>query len=103
MNATSLEELRSRGRSRETVDEKMEQVRELLVGEELRRTDARLAAMETRIRELEATFERRLDALQARIDALAGETAAERRGSFDELSRLVTGLGDEIRRIGKSG
>lgn len=85
------------------MDEKMEQVRELLVGEDLRRIEARLVAMETRIRELEAAFEKRLDALQARIDAVAGETAAERRGSFDELSRLVTGLGDEIRRIGKGG
>ncbi len=102
MNATSLDELRGSMKGRDQVDEKMEQVRELLVGEDLRRSEARLAAMELRIREIEIALQQRLDALAARLDALAGETAAERRGSFDELAKCVAGLGDEIRRIGKS-
>lgn len=102
MNATSLDELRSGSQSRSAVDEKMEQVRELLVGEDLRRTEARFAAIELRIRELETTLGQRLDALTARLDAMAGELTAERRGSFEELARCVAGLGDEIRRIGKS-
>ncbi len=88
--------------SRDAVDEKMEQVRELLVGEDLRRGEARLAAMEQRIRDLETALSQRLDAVSARLDALAGEVDADRRASFDELARCVAGLGDEIRRIGKS-
>lgn len=100
MNATSLDELRGT-KSRDPVDEKMEQVRELLVGEDLRRSEARLAAMELRIRDIETGLTQRLDALAARLDALAGETAAERRSSFDELAKSVASLGDEIRRIGK--
>lgn len=102
MNATSLDELRGTGKSREAVDEKMDQVRELLVGEDLRRSEARLAAMELRIREIETQLERRLDALTARIDAVAGEASGDRRSSFEELSRLVSGLGDEIRHLGRS-
>ena len=87
---------------RDTVDEKMEQVRELLVGEDLRRGEARLAAMEQQIRDIETSLSRRLDAIAARLEALAGEVDAERRTSFDELARCVASLGDEIRRIGKS-
>lgn len=102
MNATSLDELRGGMKSRDAVDEKMDQVRELLIGEDMRRSEARLAAMELRLRDLETTLGQRLDALAARLDALSGETAAERRGSFDELARCVAGLGDEIRRIAKS-
>lgn len=102
MNATSLDELRGSTKGRDIVDEKMEQVRELLVGEDLRRSEARLLAMEHRIGELEAALGQRLDALSARLDAIAGELTADRRASLDDLARCVTSLGDEIRRISKS-
>ena len=41
----------------------------------------------------------RIDALQARFDALAGETQADRRSAFDELARGVQDLGERIRQI----
>ena len=42
---------------------------------------------------------RKLEAIQTRLEALASENAAERRSSFDELSRSIFELGDRIRRI----
>lgn len=101
MNATSLDELRGGLAGRGNVDERMDQVRELLVGEDLRRMEARLAATDLRIKDLERSLGHRLDALAARLDALAGETAAERRASFDQLAKSIVDLGDDIRRIGK--
>lgn len=99
MNATSLSELRGAGLPRDVADDKMEQIRDLLFGEFKRESDARLALMEARLREIETTLTRRLEAVEARLDALNGEINAERRMSFDELSRSVFELGDRIRRI----
>ncbi len=101
MNATSLDELRGSLAGRGNVDEKMQQVRELLVGEDLRHMEARLAATDLRLKELERSLGNRLDALAARLDALAGEMTAERRSSFEQLAKTIVGLGDDIRRIGK--
>ncbi len=96
MTATSLDALRTGQTVRSMSDEKMEQVRELLLGEDLRKTDERLAAIEARQREFEIAVTRRLDAMQARIDALAGETAGDRRTAFDELAQ---GLGELSQRV----
>ena len=101
MNATSLDTLRAGIAARDPKDEKMEQIRDLLVGDNLRQTDARLLALETRLREVELRLTRRIDALSARLDALAGETDADRRTAFDQLSRSVLELGEHIRRIAK--
>lgn len=99
MNATSLNDLRQSLAGRGQPDEKMEQIRDLLFGDFQRHSDARVALLEARIRELELTLHRRLDAIQARLEALAGESLAERRTSFDELARGIQDLGDRIRRI----
>lgn len=84
---------------RDAADEKMEQIRDLLVGEYQRDVTVRLAQLEARIRELETDVTHRLDALQARIEAMAGETQADRRSAFDELARGVQELGERIRLI----
>jgi hypothetical protein len=107
MNATSLEELRA-GQAPELRDDRMEQVRELLFGDQVRELHARIAALEQKQVDLATTAEqqhreyqisvsRQFDAIAARIEALAGETDAERRSAFEELSRSVLDLGERIR------
>ncbi len=79
----------------------MEQIREFLIGEHFRQHEARLAAVESRLRDLEGLVFRRVDALSARIEALAGETGADRRVAFDDLSRMVLELSESIRRLSR--
>lgn len=99
MNATSLEQLRTGPATRDGQDEKMDQIRDLLIGDIVRQTDRRLAALETRLNELETTVGSRLTALHARLEALAGEMGADRRSAFDELAKSVLDLGERIRKI----
>lgn len=101
MNATSLDELRAAKAQSERQDEKMEQIRDLLVGDVVRQTDRRIAALEARIEELESSLGSRLSALNARLDALAGEVGAGQRSAFDELAKGVHELGEQIRRISR--
>jgi len=75
----------------DSTDAQMEQIRELLVGDILRRTDARIEALEARVRELEA-----------RLEAQATEQTAGRRSTFEELSRNVADLADRIRQSAQS-
>lgn len=99
MNATSLSELRGSGR--DLPDEKMDQIRELLVGDSVRRVEARLTMMEARVSDLEVSISRQLDALEARIEAFAGSSEGERRANFEALARSVGELGEQIRRISR--
>ena len=99
MNATSRTELRTGTAPEEAVDDKLEQIRDLLYGEFKRDHDTRLKNLEAQVKELEAGLHRKLDAIQARVEALATEHSTERRTSFDELSRSIFELGDRIRRI----
>lgn len=101
MNATSLEELRSSASNRDLRDEKMEQVRQLLYGDHAREVSTRFMLMETRLRELETGFSRQLEAISARLDALARDVSQDRRGDFDELSKCIAELGERIGGIGK--
>lgn len=101
MTATSLEQLRAVEPSRKVADEKMEQVRELLLGEDLRRTEDRLQALEQRLHSLETDFARQIDAMQARLEALSGEFSGERRASFDELAKGIEDLGQRIKSISR--
>jgi HPt (histidine-containing phosphotransfer) domain-containing protein len=73
-------------------DSKMNQIRELLVGEYFQQ-------LEARIRQIETKLDQGLDAMQARIDALAAETNADSRTSFDELARNIEELARRIRQI----
>lgn len=84
---------------RDPLEDKMEQIRELLFGEFKRDNDARFALVESRVRELEAGIHRKLDAIQARIEALSGDIRTDRNQAFDELSSSVTDLAERIRRI----
>ena len=86
----------------EAFDDKMQQIRELLFGEFKRDSDARLALIEAKVREVELGLHRKLDAIQARLDAMAQDVSAERRQSFDELARSVVDLGERIGQIGRT-
>ena len=85
--------------SRDVADEKMEQIRDLLLGESQREHVLRMSQLEARIRELESDTHRRLDAFQARLDAFDGESQAERRTSFDELAKGIQDLSERVRKI----
>lgn len=78
---------------------RMEQIRELLHGDLKRQHDARIAALELRIRELETGLFSQLDALQARLEALSGEMANVRREHLDELARGFDDMGQRVRRL----
>jgi len=97
MNAPSLNDIRPAFSVRDEADEKMIQVRDLLIGDYARATDARLTALETRIRDLETGIGERLTLLQQRIEALGADHTADRQASFDELGRHVRDLGERIR------
>lgn len=99
MNATSFAEFRTAVNSAAAGDEKMNQVRELLFGEYQRQSEARMALMEARIRELELGFSRRLDALEMRVEQIAGKADAEQRAAFEELARGIADLGERVRRF----
>lgn len=83
------------------VDEnaKIEQVRELLFGEAKRVQDARTAAMEARIRDVELAFEQRLQALEARFAQIAERMATREREAFGELARGLDELSERVKRL----
>jgi uncharacterized membrane protein YccC len=86
----------------QSADVEMEQIRELLVGEILRRSDSRIDRIEARLHELEAEIARGLDALSARIEQVGAETAAGQHAAFEKLSQGVVELGQRIRGLGKA-
>ena len=100
MSAAFFTELRNGVNSRDSnIDDKMDQIRELLYGEFKRDSDARIALIEARVRELESGLHRKLDAIQAQIEALSGSVKSDQAQSFDELSRSVLELGQRIGQI----
>ena len=99
MTASLERELRNGSLLGDAADDKMEQIRELLFGEFKRDSDARLALVEARVRELEAGLHRKLDAIQARLETLSTEMKADRNASFEELSLSVLELAERIRRL----
>lgn len=101
MNAPTLNELRNAIPARDLADEKMIQVRDLLVGDFIREMTARMTVMETRIRDLENGLGQRLTVLNQRIEALAADHTVDRQAAFDELSKCVLDLGDKIRAISR--
>jgi hypothetical protein len=101
MSTSPYSEFRNGIATHEPLDDKMHQIRELLFGEFKRDSDARLALIEARMRELEQGLHRKLDAIQSRLDLLAGDMVADRRQSFDDLARSVVELGERIGQIGR--
>ncbi len=100
MNAPDLTDLRSYT-VRDPADEKMEQVRELLVGDAVRRLEVRIAMLEHRLAEVEVGMGRQLDALEARILELAGNAEGDRRSAFEALARSIADLGEQVHRISR--
>jgi|LNFM01.1.fsa_nt_gb hypothetical protein len=99
MNATSYSEFRTAVGQATAQDEQMDQVRELLFGDYQRQSEARLALLEARIRELELGLQRRLDAIEQRVDQIAGKADADQRAAFDDLARGISELGERVRRL----
>jgi len=101
MTATSINALRNRTNSQDEVDDRMDQVRDLLVGDHIRSSEARLNVLEARVRDMETNFSRQIDAISLRMEALAGEVNNEHRTAFNELASNISELGESIRRIAK--
>ena len=101
MNAPTLNDLRNALPARDLPDEKMNQVRDLLVGDFIRLTETRMMMLETRIRDLENGLGQRLTVLHQRIEALSADHTVERQAAFDELAKSVLDLGDRIRMISR--
>lgn len=80
-------------------DDKMEQIRHLLIGDQLQTNSARLAAIEQQQKAFEAEVHHRLDLLSQRLDALSRDVLADRKSSFDELARAVHEFGNRIRGV----
>lgn len=78
---------------------RMEQIRELLHGDLKRQHEARIAALELRIQEMQTGVVSQLEALSARLDALSVEVGNVRREHLDELARGFQDMGDRVRRL----
>ncbi len=98
MNMTSMPSLAGADQG-EPTDDQMQQIRELLVGDAMRRSNLRADQIEARLKDLEAEMTRRFDALSAQIEALATNFSADRRAAFDELAHGVVELGERIRHL----
>ncbi len=99
MNATSYAEFRTALGPANLNDDKMDQVRELLFGEYQRQSESRLALLEARVRELELSLQRRLEALEGRVEQIASRSEAEQRATLEELGRGMADLGERVRRL----
>jgi hypothetical protein len=102
MSMTSIAQVRGGAVHPETNEDQMQQIRELLVGEILRRTEARLEQLEGQLKALEGEIGRGLDALAARIETVGAEAAAGQQAAFENLSRSVVELGERIRGLSQS-
>lgn len=105
MSTTLLGDLGIGLTTRDPSEDKMEQVRELVLGDFRHQWDARVVVLENRVaelearnRELELALHHRIDALQTRIDAVAGTLAADRRNAFEEIAQGLQELGERVRR-----
>jgi hypothetical protein len=100
MSTSPFGDYRNGSTGAEPFEDKMQQIRDLLFGEFKRDSDARLALIEARVRELEQGMHRKLDAIQASLDALSGDVTADRRRTLDLLAQNISELGERVRRIG---
>lgn len=100
MTTSIYGEFRNGSASHDPFDDKMQQIRELLFGEFKRDSDARLALIEARVRELEQGLHRKLDAIQARLDAISAEVGNERKRDLDQLAESIAELSTKVRKIG---
>ena len=101
MNANSFDQIRAASGSRDVRDDRMEQVRQLLVGDHVRDMEIRMVALEQRLQDVDGSVARKLDAVSARIDALASQLDYDRRAAFSELSQGVLELSERLRAVSK--
>ena len=101
MNANSLEPTRAAPTTRDERDDRMDQVRQLLVGDHLRDMDTRMQAIEQRLQDLDSSVARKLETVSNRIDALASQLDYDRRAAFSELSQGVLELSERLRAVSK--
>ena len=101
MTAPPFNSLRNQQNFPDSNDERMEKVRELLLGDHIRANEARLAALEAKLRDVETVITQRIDVIHVRLEALAGEVHGDQRAAFDELAKSISDLGERIRRISK--
>ncbi len=97
MSATTLNELRNGATSQALADEKMDQVRELLIGDYERRNAARVSVLEDRIQNLELALHGRLDALQARLEAMSAKMDANQHQTLDDIGTGLQELGAKLK------
>lgn len=100
MNAPSFNDLRA-GLGHDLRDEKMEQVREILFGDAIRHLETRIALLESRLNDVELGVTRQIDAVEARLQTLAGSAEGDRRAAFEALARSIGDLGEQVRRISR--
>ncbi len=102
MDLTGISELRNGHGAQAFTDDRMEQVRELLFGDQRRQLEWQISTLESRMRDIEISLLRRVEELEARVDALAHQDAQARSAAFDELSRGIGELSSRIRNIARS-
>ena len=75
----------------------IEQVRELLFGDQRRTTEGSLKGIEDRIAALIATMEARFADIERRLHDLKSETDTAREQSVDAIGAAIADLGDKIK------
>lgn len=101
MNAPTLTDHINGSVGRDPADDRMNQVRDLLIGDHVRASEDRLAALEAKLRNLETELAQRFAELQQRIETLSRDTTVSRQTAFEDLARGIADLGDKIRIIGR--
>lgn len=94
-------QLETMNASRDAADERMNQVRDLLLGDAFREIQTRIVFLENRVSDLENGLSRQLDAVEARIEALAASSDGDRRTAFEALAHSIADLGEQIKRISR--
>ena len=93
----SLSDITNGDPSQQLTNEKMEQVCELVFGDYERETEASVEILENRILDLELSTHCRLNAMQARIDAISAELDVTHRQTQDEIGNGLRELATRIK------
>ena len=101
MSAPDLRELHGLSSNENAPDDRMDEVRELLMGDHVRDLEARISALAQRIDTLETNLTRQMDGFAARLESLAKDADTGRRTAFEDLSRHVETLAESIRSLTK--
>ena len=78
----------------------IDQVRDLLFGETRRATDHRLEDLDTKVDALAGEFRARFDKLEAALAALTREAESRRLHGIDQIGGALADLGAHIKKLG---